>query len=242
MPMPPADLLLLVVLPYAAVVVCAGAAVERYRRHGFSFTSASSQFLENRLHFWALAPFHAGILVVLVGHVVAFLVPRGVLAWNAVPARLLVLETFALAGGVLAMGGLAAAIVRRAGHPVLRQSTSAFDWAMYGLLLAQILTGVAMALLYPWGSSWYASTAVPYLWSLATLQPDATVIAAMPLLVRLHVVLAWCFVGVFSLSRLVHVLAVPNHYLWRRPQVVRWLRQPGVPLSSRAYGEREIER
>ncbi len=223
--MAPLDLFLLVVLPYAATALCVSAAVERYRRHGFSFTSASSQFLENRAHFWALVPFHAGILVVLAGHVVAFLIPRSILAWNAVPARLLVLETVALAGGVLALAGLAAAVARRGSLQVLRRSTSAFDWVMYALLLAQIATGVAMAVAYPWGSSWYASTAVPYLWSLVMLQPDAAVLAAMPWLVRLHVVLAWLFVGIFSLSRLVHVLAVPNHYLWRAPQVVRWVRR-----------------
>ncbi|MFQ6610595.1 MAG: respiratory nitrate reductase subunit gamma [Fidelibacterota bacterium] len=26
----------------------------------------------------------------------------------------------------------------------------------------------------------------------------------------------------FPFSRLVHVLVVPNPYLWRRPQLVRW--------------------
>jgi nitrate reductase gamma subunit len=222
--MAPVDLLLLVVLPYAAVVLCVSAAVERYRRHGFSFTSSSSQFLENRAHFWALVPFHAGILVVLAGHVVAFLVPRGIVAWNAVPVRLLILESVALAAGLLAFGGLAAAILRRASVPVIRLSTSAFDWVVLALLVAQIVTGVAVAMLYPWGSSWYATTAVPYLWSLLTLRPDAALIAAMPGLVRLHIVLAWLFVGVFSMSRLVHVLAVPNPYLWRAPQVVRWVR------------------
>ena len=96
-------------LPYVAVVVAAwsrrssGIAGTR-----ISCTSQSTQFLENRLHFWALVPFHAGILVVLVGHVVAFLVPQGVLAWNAAPARLYVLEAMALAAGLLALAGFAA--------------------------------------------------------------------------------------------------------------------------------------
>ncbi len=232
--MGPVDLLLLVVLPYVAVTLCVSAGIERYRRHGFSFTSHSSQFLENRLHFWALVPFHAGILLVLAGHVVAFLVPRGVLAWNAVPARLLVLETVALTGGLLALGGLGAAIVRRAMVPAIRRSTTLFDWAVFALLLAQIGTGVAMAVLYPWGSSWYATAAVPYLRSLFVLQPDAALVAAMPSLVRWHVVLAWLFVGVFSISRLVHIVAVPNQYLWRAPQVVRWVRRPAAAAGRKS--------
>src|SRR5687767_7842675 len=106
------DLLLFIVLPYAAAAVCLVATIERYSRHGFSVTSMSSQFLENRLHFWAMVPFHAGLLIVLLGHLVAFLIPRGVLAWNAVPARLLVLESAAFAGGLLALGGFLAVIVR----------------------------------------------------------------------------------------------------------------------------------
>jgi nitrate reductase gamma subunit len=227
------DLMLLVVLPYAATLLCVTAAIERYCRHGFSFTSFSSQFLENRLHFWALVPFHAGILIVLLGHIVAFLIPRGVLAWNAVPARLLVLEIVALAGGLLALAGLAAAMFRRATVRVVQQSTTPFDWAVYTLLLAQVVTGVAIAVRYPWGSSWYAAAAVPYLRSLVLLHPDATIVAAMPMLVHWHIVLAWLFVAVFSFSRLVHVLAVPNHYLWRAPQVVRWVRRPAAPAGRK---------
>ena len=227
------DLLLLVVLPYGATVFAVWAAAERYRHHGFSFTSFSTQIFENRAHFWALVPFHAGILLVLVGHVVAFLVPRGILAWNAAPARLLILETVALAGGLLALAGLSAAMFRRAAVRVVQRSTTPFDWGVYTLLLGQVLTGIAIAILYPWGSSWYASTAVPYLWSLVILQPDASVVSAMPLLVRLHIVLAWLFVGVFSVSRLVHVLAVPNPYLLRAPQVVRWVRRPVAPAGRK---------
>jgi nitrate reductase gamma subunit len=228
------NLLLFIVLPYAATLLCIIAAVERYRRHSFSVTSFSTQFLENRQHFWALAPFHAGILIVLTGHLVAFLIPRGVLAWNAVPARLLILEAVALSGGLLALAGLLAALVRRASVPVLRISTTKFDWAVYALLLAQIVTGVVLAVSYTWGSSWYAAAAAPYLWSLVTLQPDAGLVAATPLVVRVHVVLAWLLVAVFAFSRLVHVLTVPNHYFWRAPQVVRWYRRPAAPLGRRS--------
>ena len=72
------DLLLFVVLPYAAFAIFAIGSFERYRRHSMSVTSQSSQFLENRRHFWALMPFHLGLLAVLAAH----------LAWFALPARL----------------------------------------------------------------------------------------------------------------------------------------------------------
>ena len=44
----------------------------------------------------------------------------------------------------------------------------------------------------------------------------------MPLLFKVHVTGLWVLLGVFPFTRLVHVLVVPNPYLWRRPQVVRW--------------------
>jgi nitrate reductase gamma subunit len=222
------DLLLFVVLPYAALLIFVVATVERYRRHGFSVTSQSSQFLENRLHFWALVPFHAGILIVLVGHLVAVLLPRGVLAWNAVPLRWYVLEAATFAGGLLALLGLGATIVRRMWVPAVRLGTSWFDWVVYALLLVQITVGLVLAVRYPWGSSWFAAAATPYLWSLAALQPNVMLVTAMPLLVRVHIVAAWLLLAVFPFSRLVHILAVPNPYLWRAPQVIRWYGREAV--------------
>lgn len=218
-----------VVLPYVALVVALVATVERYRRHGFSCTSLSTQFLENRLHFWALAPFHAGILLILVGHAVAFAVPSAVLAWNAVPARLFILESVALAAGLLALGGFAAVAARRVAEAPIRRGTAAVDWAVYALLFLQIATGVVIAIRYPWGSSWFASVASPYLWSLVQLQPDAALVTTLPWLIRLHVAGTWLLAALFAFSKLVHVVVVPNAYLWRAPQVVRWYQKPAVP-------------
>ena len=56
--------------------------VIRWRRHPFTVSSLSSQLLENKQHFWGMVPVHYGILVVLTGHVVAFAIPRAILAWN----------------------------------------------------------------------------------------------------------------------------------------------------------------
>jgi nitrate reductase gamma subunit len=110
----------------------------------------------------------------------------------------------------------------------VRLGTSRLDWVVYALLFAQIATGVALAVRYPYGSSWFAAAASPYLWSLLLLQPDVTLVAAMPLLVRAHIVGAWLLVALFPFSRLVHVLVVPIPYLWRAPQVVRWHGRPAV--------------
>lgn len=218
------DVLLFVVLPYVAIVLFGAGTFERLRHHAASLTSRSSQLLENRQHFWAMVPFHYGLLVVLAGHLVAFLSPRAILGWNASLMRLYVLEATGLAAGLLAVSGFALALLRRASIAAVRRLTTPFDWIVLLLLFAQLATGVGVAIAYSWGSSWYAGVAAPYLWSIVRLRPDPAAIVALPLAVKAHVVGAWLLVALFPFSRLVHVLNVPMPYLWRRPQVVRWYR------------------
>lgn len=220
------DQLLFAALPYAVMVVFLLGTIQRYRAQSFSYSSLSSQFLENRQHFWAMVPFHYGILTVLAGHVVAFLIPRQILWWNSKPARLYVLEVTALAFGILTLVSLGALVLRRLTSTKVNVVTSRADWFLYLLLFIQILTGVYVAVFNPWGSSWFAASASPYLWSLIKLNPQIGYVAAMPLAVKLHIVNAFIVVGFFPFTRLVHILVVPNPYLWRRPQVVRWNRDP----------------
>ena len=218
------DAALFVFLPYVALVLFFFMTIWRYVFSSYTYSALSSQFLENRHHFWGIVPFHFGILFVLAGHAVAFLIPRTLLAWNAHPVRLWVLEVSALIGGLLALVGLVNLMVRRWTHPRVRRVTTTMDWIVLGMLFVQILGGVLVALFCRWGSSWFAAALSPYLWSLVTLDPmhGLGLIAGMPFLVKLHVASAWVLIGLFPFTRLVHVLVVPNPYLWRRPQVVIW--------------------
>jgi nitrate reductase gamma subunit len=224
------DQLLFAVLPYVAVVTLLLVTIQRYRGQKFTYSSLSSQFLENQHHFWGLVPFHYGILVVIAGHIVAFLVPREILAWNSHPLRLYILEVTALIFGLLALVGLVAAMVRRFTNPKVRIVTSTSDWIVYALLLIQLATGIHVALAVRWGSSWFAASVAPYLWSLVELNPNIAYIAPLPLMVKIHIVNAYLLIGFFPFTRLVHILVVPNPYLWRRPQVVRWNRR-SVPVE-----------
>lgn len=220
--MTPTDQFFFVVLPYLAFVVFFLMTIYRYRAQSFSYSSLSSQFLENQQHFWGMVPFHYGIIVVLTGHLIGFLIPRELLAWNSVPIRLYILEASGLVFGLLTFVGLIAMIVRRHVEPKIRIVTSAADWIILGLLLLQVFFGLYIAIFNGWGSSWFASTATPYLWSLITLNPSAAAIGAMPWMVKLHIVGAFIIIGFFPFTRLVHILVVPNPYLWRKPQMARW--------------------
>jgi nitrate reductase gamma subunit len=226
--------LLFGVYPYVALVVFLLVSIHRYRAQTFSFSSLSSQLLENKRHFWALVPFHYGILVVFFGHLVAFLIPRSILLWNQHPLRLFVLEVCALMFAILTLVGLVAMILRRIQDPKLREVTSPLDAAILALLLVGVVSGIGVAIMHPWGSSWFAGAMAPYLWSLFTFRPNLSYIQAAPMLVKLHVVTAFTIFLLFPFSRLVHILVVPNPYLWRKPQVVRWYGHPrpsALPLA-----------
>jgi len=229
------DPLLFSVLPYVAFFTFFLLTIQRYRQRGFSYSSYSSQTLENRLHFWSTVPFHYGILVVLTGHVVGFLFPRQLLLFNSRPVRLYILEVTALIFGLLALVGLVAAVSRRIIEPKVRGLTSVSDWILYGMLLVQVASGVNLAVFHSWGINWYAATVTPYLRSLLMLNPDFSSIAAMPFSVKIHIVNAYLLIGFFPFTRLVHILVVPNPYLWRRPQVVRWYRRSPVATASRQH-------
>lgn len=216
------DQFFFIALPYVCLFTFLLMTIYRYRQQSFSYSSLSSQFLENKQHFWAVVPFHYGILAVTAGHLIAFLIPRSILAWNSHPLRLYILEISALVCGLLTLIGLISLIARRGTTTRIRKVTTVTDWILFAMLLIQTVSGVAIALFHPWGSSWFATNMSPYLWSIFKLNPDVSFVTAMPHLVKLHIVLAFLTIGFFPFTRLVHLLVVPNPYLWRKTQIVRW--------------------
>lgn len=219
-----ADTLFFVVLPYVALVLFFLVGTIRYRRRPFSVTSLSSQFLDNRKHFWSTVPFHYGLIGVLLIHLAGLFIPDTLLAWNTSIVRLIFLEVTGLALGIMSLIGLVNAMSRRVQSSRIRVITNGTDWILLILLLIQIVLGILVAIYNGWGSSWFATNASPWLWSLFILQPDLSYVAGMPLLVKLHIINAWLLIGFFPFTRLIHVIVIPNPYLWRKTQVVLWNR------------------
>lgn len=216
------DQLLFVIFPYAAALLAVVVTTQRFIRDGFSYSSLSSQFLESNELFYGSVAWHIGILGAITGHVIGLLFPSSVLWFNGVPVRLYILEGTGLLFGLLALVGLVSLIIRRVTVARIRAVTSLMDIVVLLLLLIQVGLGVYTAVFYRWGSSWYAISAVPYLRSLATFQPDVQMIAPLPVVVKLHILNAWAILTIFGFSRLVHMLVAPIHYLWRPYQLVIW--------------------
>lgn len=218
------DFILYAAFPYVAVFIAVVGSVYRFNTDRYSFSSLSSQFLEGRRLFWGSAPFHYGILIVLAGHLVAFLFPRSLVWFNGVPVRLYILEITGLAFGLLALFGLIMLAFRRATTSRVRAVTSPMDVALLALLLIQLASGAYIAIFHRWGSAWFVHTATPYLWSLVKFSPEPALVASLPAAARLHILNAWALVAIIPFTRLVHFLTIPIGYLWRPYQVVMWNR------------------
>ncbi len=232
------DTVMLVVFPYVATVVFFLGVFLRYRQTGFKVSSLSSQFLEGRKLFWGSVPFHFGLMVLFFGHATAFLLPRATLAWNSIPARLIVLEVTAFIFGLSVLVGLSQLIMRRLMDARVRIVTTRMDFAIEFVLLAQVVLGCWIALGYRWGSSWFASDLSPYLWSLIKLSPETSAVFALPLVVKLHIFGAFLVLFMVPFTRLVHFMVAPLHYIMRPYQQVIWhwdrkaIRDPNTPWSE----------
>lgn len=216
------NLFCFVALPYVAAILFLVGTIHRYRATAFKVSSLSSQFLEGRRLFWASVPFHFGILVVFTGHLVAFLIPSGILAWNSNPVRLLVLQITAWAFGLSVLVGLLGLLARRITEPRVRMVTTRMDLVIEILLLVQTGLGLYIGYAHRWGSSWFAADLSPYLWSLIKLDPQITAVSAMPRIIQLHIVNAFVIFSIFPFTRLVHILVAPFHYVNRPYQRVIW--------------------
>lgn len=225
-------------LPYAAIAVFLIGSIYRYRATGFKYSSLSSQFLEGGGIYIFAVLFHWGILVVFLGHLVAFLFPDATLAWHSSAARLIADEVVIFTFGLAVLIGLAGLFFRRLARPRVRVVTSRMDIIIELVLLAQIAFGLWIALGYRWGYYWFASDMSPYLWSIVKFSPQIEAVGAMPWVIKTHIVGAFIILGLIPFTRLVHFLVAPFHYTWRNYQKVIWywdrrrVRDPGTAWTT----------
>ncbi len=219
------DMVLFVAFPYVAITLAVVVGIYRYFNDRFSYSSFSSQFMETRQLFWGSVPWHYGVIIILLAHILAVIFPAQWAAMIAAPMRLYVLEVTGLALALMTVVGLTLLIVRRFSNKRVLVITSTMDWVLLGTLLVQVALGFWVALFYRWGSDWYLHTAVPWLVSLCKLDPQIQYVVSLPWVVKLHMLGGFLIIALFPFTRLVHVVTVPITYLWRPYQVVVWNRR-----------------
>lgn len=212
--------ILFLIFPYIALTLFIGVTIYRGIVRPFSISSLSSQLLERKQLYWGTLSFHWGISLVLLGHLIALLLPRGLTLWNGAPLRLYLLEITGLALGVWATVGVVILLYRRLTSDRIRVVTTPMDLVVLVLLLISGITGILTATVYRFGSYWFTGVFTPYLRGLLLLQPDPAPLAPLPWIIKLHVVNFFVLLAVFPFSRLVHIVTFPIQYLVRPWQIV----------------------
>jgi len=213
------------IFPYLALIIAISAGLYRYFNDRFSYSSFSSQFLENKRLFWGSVPWHYGIIIILLAHIVVALFPATWAKLIGSTTRLYIIEFTGYALGLLVIVGIAILIYRRYADSRLRYVTTTMDWILFAALLVQVVSGLYIAVMYRWGAEWYIHTAVPWLWSLVKFNPQVQYVAPLPFMIQLHFVNAFVLVLLYPFTRLVHIFSIPLRYLWRPYQVVVWNRK-----------------
>lgn len=217
--------LLFGVFPYIALTLAVAVTAYRMVYRPFSVSAQSSQLLEPKRLFFGSVAMHWGLVLVLLGHLLALLVPKGLLLWNAVPLRLYLLEITGLGLGLWALVGTWVLLTRRISVARVRAASTSMDYVVLVVIFVSVLSGVLTALFYRYGSYWFPAVMTPYLWSVLALQPRPELIADLPFWTQLHVFNFWVFLAVFPFSRLVHIITVPLGYVLRPWQIVIWVRK-----------------
>ncbi|MGB9603706.1 MAG: respiratory nitrate reductase subunit gamma, partial [Limisphaerales bacterium] len=216
------DVFLLAGLPYIAIVGAIVGSIFKWRKSPYTISSKSSQFFEDRWLIYGSLPWHLGIIVVVIGHLIAFFLPG---VWQSALRNqgiVIIVEAIGFGAALLAAAGLIVLIIRRITSARLQIVTSTADIAVSVLILLQVLLGIHTALSYRYGSVWSVGTVVPYLWSVILLKPDISFVANFPMSFKLHIAFGWLIIAVLPFTRLIHLLAAPVSYIWRSPQIVIW--------------------
>lgn len=209
-------------LPYLSIFLLIFGSIYRFRSKKFSYSALSSQMLENKKLLWGSIPFHLGILIILVGHLLPFLFSG---AWHSITTvypLLVSIEVLGFIASALTLFGLVVLVIRRLTSAHLQQVTSLMDLLVLALLLFQVALGVSVAVGYRWGAVWSTGTTTPYLWSLLTLQPDPSYVTQLPPVMKIHLVGAWILFLLVPFSRLVHIFSFPFAYVVRPPLKFVW--------------------
>lgn len=142
------------------------------------------------------------LAVLVAGHFFGLLFPGAVLRWNSVSARLYAIEGLLFVAGCTAVFTGGVLIWKHMGRSSASFLASALDTVFLALLMVGLVSGLVIAGVYRWGSSWGAMTWAPYVISLLRGEPAVDLATQMPFVARLHVLSSFAAVAVVPFTRL----------------------------------------
>lgn len=209
------------IFPYICFAVMIVGTIYRYQSDQLGWGSKSSEMLEKKWLIIGSMLFHIGIFFVLAGHIMGLLVPLQ--AYTAIGVSPELYHLGAMIGGglagLVAFAGISILLYRRIANTRVRLNSDISDYVSDGLLWIVILLGLAFTVGYSalYGPYEYRATVGPWIRGVLTLHPDIALMAGVPLLLQVHIVLAFVLFGISPFTRLVHMYSYPLAYLTRAP-------------------------
>src|SRR5215469_9278944 len=186
--------LLFGVYPYVCLAVLLIGSLIRFDREPYTWKSDSSQLLRRGELRLGSNLFHYGVIVVILGHFVGFLMPEWLLSRTLSPVahQLLAMVVGGIAG-LVAFVGLTILIARRLGDPRIRLNSRKWDIAVVLMLWLQLALGlltVPLSAFHMDGGLF--ETLTSYVQSVVTLDSGAAgLVTAVPLTYKLHILLGF---------------------------------------------------
>ena len=214
------------VYPYVCLAVFFMGSLARFDRDQYTWKSDSSQLLRAGQLRWGSNLFHGGILFLFFGHLFGQLTPHAVyeIFVTASQKQLLAVVAGGVAGG-LCFIGLTMLLHRRLFDPRIRLTSHRTDLAILVILWVQLVIGLSTlpSSLHHVAEPTTMLRLATYLQGIATLQPNAALVAGIEWHFQLHMLLGMTIFMLFPFSRLVHVWSglASVAYLFRPYQLVR---------------------
>ena len=215
------EILLYVVVPYAAIAVFLVGHWWRYRSDQYGWGARSTQLLESRVLKYSSVLFHVGLLLAIGGHILGVLVPD---SWTrAVGLSDDAYHVIAVIGGLIAgvtvTVGFLGLAYRRIRFPRVRVTTTNADVVVFALLAFGIATGMLATLTNLGDAVHYRDTVGPYFRQIFIFNPEPELMTGehISLIFQIHVVGVWLLYAFWPFSRLVHAWSIPVDYFRRSP-------------------------
>jgi nitrate reductase gamma subunit len=212
------------VYPYIALTVFLVGSLVRFDTDQYGWRSKSSQLLRRKQLIVGSVLFHVGILGILLGHGVGLLTPVAIFEFFGISHGFKQMMAIVVGGicGTACFVGLVMLLHRRLFDSRIRKTSSFSDIAVLMILFVQLSLGMSTIPLSVGHLDGHMMVQfMSYVQGLVVLNPQPALIAAVPLVFKLHMFLGFTIFLIFPFTRLVHVWSAPVGYLFRNYQVVR---------------------
>ena len=214
------------IYPYICLVVLLVGSLVRFDREPYSWKSDSSQILRNGQLKLGSNLFHYGVLMVILGHFVGFLMPEPLVMWLMSPTQhQLLAMVIGGISGVIALVGATLLVHRRLSDQRIRSNSRKWDIAVIAMLWLQLALGVATVPLSAQHMDGVMfERLVAYVQGVVLLRGDnALLLQGVPWVYQLHILLGFTIFLVSPFTRMVHIWSGVGTlaYLVRPHQIVR---------------------